>query len=370
MRVYAVKTGGSKYFKLRYKDPATGKWKQKSSGCTRRREAERCADDLAKLLQKNCGIIEERLEWSSLDGLYRDRYISKLGRKSQGGPATTVSAVTRLMGVTYVDEITTARIAEWIDRLLTEDPTRTPTTIENYTRCLRGLLNWAAEREYISSVPTMPRLPGRKLKQEMKGRPILDHEFDKMIEVAESVLPKGTAAHYRTLMRGLYWGGLRLQEALRLRWEKSDKHFSMDFSGEFPMFWMPAALDKARRDRLMPTAPEFVDILNEIPRDGLLVFQLPANRTGTKIGSQPILDTVSKRISAVGEAAGIVVSERDGKIKYASAHDLRRSFGTRWASKLSPSDLQLLMRHANIQTTMRYYVHADAQSLCSRLRSL
>jgi len=32
--------------------------------------------------------------------------------------------------------------------------------------------------------------------------------------------------------------------------------------------------------------------------------------------------------------------------KYASAHDLRRSFGTRWAKRVMPVVLQKLMRHS------------------------
>ena len=42
--------------------------------------------------------------------------------------------------------------------------------------------------------------------------------------------------------------------------------------------------------------------------------------------------------------------------KYATAHDLRRAFGERWASKVMPFDLQALMRHENIETTQKYYV--------------
>jgi integrase len=45
-----------------------------------------------------------------------------------------------------------------------------------------------------------------------------------------------------------------------------------------------------------------------------------------------------------------------GKVKYASAQDLRRSFGARWASKVLPVTLKKLMRHETIETTMKFYV--------------
>ncbi len=52
--------------------------------------------------------------------------------------------------------------------------------------------------------------------------------------------------------------------------------------------------------------------------------------------------------------------------KYASAHDLRRSFGTRWASRVKPTTLQLLMRHESIETTLKYYVAQDTDAKRSR----
>ncbi|MDP7303992.1 MAG: tyrosine-type recombinase/integrase, partial [Pirellulaceae bacterium] len=50
-----------------------------------------------------------------------------------------------------------------------------------------------------------------------------------------------------------------------------------------------------------------------------------------------------------------------GKVKYASAHDLRRSFGERWSSRVMPNVLQELMRHENYATTMRYYIGQKAK---------
>ena len=50
-------------------------------------------------------------------------------------------------------------------------------------------------------------------------------------------------------------------------------------------------------------------------------------------------------IGTIGKAAGVKVATdpRTGKVKYASAHDLRRSFGARWAVLLMPQVLMALM---------------------------
>ena len=74
------------------------------------------------------------------------------------------------------------------------------------------------------------------------------------------------------------------------------------------------------------------------------------------------LDTTSKIISRIGKKAGVKVAETDKGPKYASAHDLRRSFGFRWAMRVMPAVLQQLMRHASIETTMKYYVGKNAEA--------
>ena len=70
---------------------------------------------------------------------------------------------------------------------------------------------------------------------------------------------------------------------------------------------------------------------------------------------------VSRIVSAIGKEAGVVVNEAEEK--YGSAHDLRRLFGTRWASRVKPATLQLLMRHKSIETTLKYSVSQDADEV-------
>ena len=42
-------------------------------------------------------------------------------------------------------------------------------------------------------------------------------------------------------------------------------------------------------------------------------------------------------------------------------------FGTRWASRVKPATLQLLMRHKSIETTLKYYVDQDADDVADEL---
>jgi integrase len=73
----------------------------------------------------------------------------------------------------------------------------------------------------------------------------------------------------------------------------------------------------------------------------------------------------SKIIAAIGEKAGIITDAQEKR--HATAHDLRRSFGHRWAGKVMPQTLKELMRHADISTTLAYYVGSRAEAIASDL---
>lgn len=74
---------------------------------------------------------------------------------------------------------------------------------------------------------------------------------------------------------------------------------------------------------------------------------------------------MSRIICEIGRKATVVVNKEQNK--FASAHDLRRAFGTRWASRITPALLQQIMRHASIETTLKYYVEQNADALAAEL---
>jgi integrase len=139
----------------------------------------------------------------------------------------------------------------------------------------------------------------------------------------------------------------------------------VDLSHRRPMFRIPAEAEKGNQDRLLPMTPEFAALLATVPkreRPGR-VFKL-LDIDGSLL--EPERCGIGKIVSAIGKAVGVVVDERrkGGKTvrKFASAHDLRRAFGQRWAMRVMPTVLRELMRHESIETTMKYYVGQNAEA--------
>ena len=83
-----------------------------------------------------------------------------------------------------------------------------------------------------------------------------------------------------------------------------------------------------------------------------LSFTLPPGR--------PSVDRVSKIVTKIVTKIGAAAKVRVDATKTASAHDLRRAFGERWAAKVMPPQLMVLMRHESMETTMKYYVGRNA----------
>ncbi len=235
------------------------------------------------------------------------------------------------------------------------------TSIATHLRHLRAALGWAVSMRLLPKVPEIPmpkRAKGRSL---MRGRPISTEEFERMLAAVPAVRPRDVETWVRYLT-GLWLSGLRLEESTILSWD-DDAPISVELDGRRPRLRIFAEAEKGHQDRLLPMTPDFAQFLALTPtakRTGP-VFELLGLQTGTPITAKRI----SRIVSAIGKRANVVVNKAEGK--YASAHDLRRSFGTRWAGRVKPATLQLLMRHKSIETTLKYYVEQDADDIADEL---
>jgi integrase len=181
----------------------------------------------------------------------------------------------------------------------------------------------------------------------MKARPITTEEFERMLSKVSDVVGAKCEESWKFLLRGLWASGLRLGEALNLSWD-DETGFVVDLEGKRPMFRIAATVEKGKKNRLLPMAPEFSEMLESVPMEVWTgsVFAPQAERGGRVIRR---VDTVSSIIVELGEKAGVKVSKKTkGNTKSASAHELRRSFGFRWAMRVMPPVLTQLMRHASI----------------------
>lgn len=353
MKVYVISLG-RKFLYFQWICPITGRRLTRSSKCKTRRDAER----KASILENQLSSAEDgqgRCRWKTFRSLYENEHLAGLAANSEYKAIGILDSFERLAEPTQVHRITAGTLSAYVAKL--RDAGRSEATIAGHLRQLKAGLRWAKDRGFLSAVPAMPRIHRQAGKRLAKGRPVTHAEFANMLRATKTICGKHWKSWTR-ILRGLWLSGLRLGEAVKLRWTPGNWPY---IDGESLV--IPAEFDKAHQDRRIPLPPDFAAWLQRTPiadRTGV-VFQ-PLGELGKPVQ----FFRVSQRIAKIGEHAGIITDPATGRT--ATAHDLRRSFAQRWASRLTPVDLQRLMRHASIATTMGYYVDQDAEGLAKRMR--
>jgi integrase len=121
----------------------------------------------------------------------------------------------------------------------------------------------------------------------------------------------------------------------------------------------------------IPLVPAFDALLQSVPLDDRTgyVFQ-PRSLEGLmnrpESTKRLTAEWCGRIVSLIGKAANIVVHPGDAKTnrptKFASAHDLRRSCAERMVDAGVPERIiQRIMRHANFETTRKYYSGGTVQ---------
>ena len=397
---------------LRFKHPVTGKWKCKTEYVnpttgevietgTNRKFAERLAAQWEANL--NAGRSDPGrydISWEQFRERYEQAHLPSLAQRSAEKANTTFNAVERIL-----PRVATGKLSDLDAEALTlfqsalRDGTRTEDTIKGYLSYLKAALGWAVGQGMISKVPTI-NSPRRAKKRggggKSKGRPITTEEFERMLamvpaalggewqkrnrEIARKAARKNNHRAYKTkdaipvevspaavaswchFLRGMWLSGLRRSESLQLYWDRPDL-LCIDLTGRRPRMRIPADQEKGHRDRLLPLTPDFATFLLETP---VAERRGPVFRPLMPSGQRANDERAGRMVCLIGKLARVVV-KAEGKVKFASLHDLRRTFGSRWARLVKPAVLMRLMRHENIQTTMAYYVDLDCDEIAEEL---
>jgi integrase len=372
IKVTVVSVGQGRPLSLRWIDPATGQRKFKSAKTRKAKEAQRAAARLEEDLRNGKLATNPRMPWQDFVVKFTEQVLPSRARKTAVMFETVFNAIDRLVKPARLADMNAARLDEFSARLRAEG--KAEATIKTYLAHLAGCLRWAAKLKWIPVCPEFPEtLRAPKGDGAMKGRPVTGEELWKLLKATRKVVGPKVAKHWRRLIVGLWWSGLRLGEAVELRWDGIAAGLVIDISGRRPMLRIDAAHEKGNRDRLLPLAPEFCRLLQRTPeaRQRGKVFSVPHPKSGRILPT----DEVSALICRIGKAAGVKVRSKTRTktdkttgerkpvetVKFASAHDLRRSFGERWSVRVMPRVLMELMRHENINTTLKFYCGKNAE---------
>ncbi len=355
IKVTVVEFSDRAHYQLQWRDPVSGKKKTKSSGIERtgrkkeRAEAERAAAKMEANLRAGIRSASD-MTWADFRDRHEREVQPALAPDTRRNFDQAFDSLERILCPKLLRQITTEALSRWV--AIDLDGDRAASTVGNHCRFLKAAFNWAAEMEFIPQAPKI-KIPKQAYEAGAKGRALVGEEHDRMKAAVAKLVKRGEkAVLWRRLLDGLWWSGLRISEAVALSWDLDEAVSVVIRPGLRPVFRFQARGQKGRRAELVPMAPEFAEMLETVPA---------AERQGRVFGLEITVGYAIQFIGKLGHKANIVVNEKTGKT--ASAHDYRRSFGTRWAKRVMPPYLKRLMRHGDIKTTLQYYVDQDAEDV-------
>lgn len=364
IRMSLFRRTGRTMWEVQWMDPVTGRKRTKSTGKATRREAETERARLELQLAESRGKIRDKTSWSAFVERLTEELLDQRSQKHRKKVLSVLAMFAKCVKPSTAAVITDDEISDftrWM-RKRTFGPKEakrriSESTIKSNLACLRLALKWGAKFRFLRFVPQieMPRGTERP-----KARAATREEFERMLTKLEKIVGAENLPGWKFLMEGLWWGGLRSGESLRLSWDQ-DEPLCIDLTGEYPVFRIEASSDKGLETRTFPVSPGFARLLKAVPEEEQRgpVFR-PAGLIAGEAVSQQQVERVIRQ-------CGIAACVRVAKHKHASAHDFRRAFGTRWAPRVKPAVLQQMMRHKNIHTTMTFYAQIDAQDIAAEV---
>lgn len=325
------------------------------------------------------------MNWESFREEYRTLHLNALREKSiQNAESRLDIAEKILKPKTLGDMAGTSSLQEIQARLLAGEFSkhsrpRSPHTVRGYMKAILAALNWAYHQDWLTTPPKLPRFKVSKRKV-MKGRPVTQEEFEKMLDATASVVGEQAAASWKLVLRGLWESALRLEELMHVSWDKHGTIRPTWIDGQHAVLEIPADMQKNDTDESIPLLPGFENLLKELSavnRKGWIFNPISLQtRLGKKVRfERPDAEWVGKVIGRIGRAAGVIVEPGDElkkiKPKYASAHDLRRSCGDRLRNAgVPPLVICRVMRHSSWDTTRKHYAPGDVQKDASSLKQV
>lgn len=331
-------------------------------------------------------VVDRGQTWEECYDRYRKQRSSRVREKSLVDALSRIQLAERIFlaselasaeGVLFVREcFTLQRMEDLQERLLAGDEGRydyrSPNTVNSTMGAVMAFVRFCHRHGWIDRVPPVEKLDTDDV---MKGRPITPAEFEQMVEATPKVVGTEAADSWRFLLRVLWETGFRLADVMDFSWDDETRVHPVWFPepGVHPILVIPSTQKNGTHQEL-PMLPGLETLLQETPtveRQGWVVNPRSFGRTTCERLTK---DRVSRTIAAIGQEGKIVVRQPDERrghrIKFASAHDIRRGFAQRMVNVGLPVELlTLLMRHADFATTRKHYAGARAaQSAAVDLR--
>jgi Site-specific recombinase XerD len=282
-------------------------------------------------LYQNCLAAMKSGEFKHSEGRYSEATIALFKTRAEN------HVLPGLGSSMIVGDIKTAHLRKLMTRLTGQG--QSGSSVRGCLAVASTLLRYAVEQEVMDTNPASNIGRGERPSSKRKSEP----RYLSIPEV-ELLLAEVTDETSKAVIASMFWGALRVSEALELRWSdvgettllvrgtKTDSSY-----GEIPLLPQLAAVLAAHRTRMGKLG------FDRIQPDALIFQTGPGKRMSRR--------NILRSIHAAGDAAGL---NPEGTEKVGN-HDLRHSMAANALAFVSMTEAANLLRHSNPQITATTY---------------
>lgn len=323
--VYVLQQKDRPYLKLEYVDPDTGERKSKSAKTADPKEAEGKRADWEYELNHGLHQDPSKMAWERFREIYEEEKLASVREATCKKAGYVFDSFEELVHPRTLGTVTERTLSRYSVRL--REGGMKAATIQGHLAYLRAALRWAADQKFI---PIAPKVVMPKVPKKSGVRKIVAEEFERL-------LTKAPDDAWAAFLQTAWFTGMRRNEMLDMVWD-GEAHGKPWVDFGTAKIRIPAAYNKSDADQWIPLHPELADVLKARQQPSGRLFPLSESPR-----------EVSRKFTKLAKKAGLKIS----------LHDLRRSFGSRYASVVPAPVLQRLMRHADIKTTLAFYTDVD-----------
>lgn len=324
IHVYLIEPTDSPFFYAQWRLPGSNRRKTISLKTKDEAEAEQKRSELEYEVNRGIFAAPSRLTFEAFIEQYATDRLSDLAPASAPRVRSilgTFAAVSKPASLGAVNE---RMIREYVGHL--RKLGRMASTIKSHLTRIHAAFAWAVRQKLLPAVPHFEEI---KLPRHSHICFVSPEEYPVLL----AAMP---TPQWRFLVQVAWYTGMRRAELMTLRWDRVPEGIWIDWKAN--RVQISAEACKADKDQWVPIHPDLATILEANKQTSGKVFHLNRNLCG-----------LSRAFSGHCRAAGLSFK----------LHDLRRSFGMRYAPLVPAQVLQRLMRHSNIQTTLRYYIDLE-----------
>ena len=262
-------------------------------------------------------------------------------------------------GYRFLDDPTFDELLEWRLRIIERT---SDITWNNYLRHMRALWKFAIQKQYVPEDNPFKRLHWGKYRSN-KTKTITSKEFNTILNfLSDEQCMLYPGWFWKTVVQFMYYTGVRRKQLVTLTWQDIDfidKTVRLSAEGE-----------KTDFERLLPIENTLILELRKYQHNLMLHSPLACKSNAQLFNITTVYSRYSGRQMTEFQLSGFF--KRLGKhVGFPiSAHRLRHTMATEIAKSGKIKPLQQILGHADIRTTMNFYVHPDMDELRSLIQGL